>query len=313
MGQSRREFLTAAPAGLWAAATIAGSSNTKNDPRAGGGFKGSVCFFSKHLPDTTWRELARRVKRMGFEGVDLTVRTGGHVVPEKGAEDLPRAVAAIRDEGLEVPMITTELVSATHSTASPILSAAGKHGIPFFKPGYYKYSFVDVRKELEQAGSDFRGLAELGTRHGLQAGFHNHAAYVGAPVWDVAPIIESMDPRWVGYYFDIRHAMAEGGGGAWKIATHLVSRRLKMIAVKDFYWEKSPKGWGERNCALGEGMVDWKYFFSVLASSGFHGPVSLHLEYDIPGNTAAARQENTMIAAQRDLEFLKARIAEAYS
>src|SRR3989454_10731406 len=85
MGQSRREFLTAAPAGLWAAATIAGSSNTKNDPRAGGGFKGSVCFFSKHLPDTTWRELARRVKRMGFEGVDLTVRTGGHVVPEKGA------------------------------------------------------------------------------------------------------------------------------------------------------------------------------------------------------------------------------------
>jgi len=62
-----------------------------------------VCFFSKHLPDTTWRELARRVKRMGFEGVDLTVRTGGHVVPEKGAEDLPRAVAAIRDEGLRLP------------------------------------------------------------------------------------------------------------------------------------------------------------------------------------------------------------------
>ena len=90
MGQSRREFLTAAPAGLWAAATIAGSSNTKNDPRAGGGFKGSVYFFSKHLPDTTWRELAQRVKRLGFHGVDLTVRTGGHVLPEKGAESALR-------------------------------------------------------------------------------------------------------------------------------------------------------------------------------------------------------------------------------
>ena len=74
MGQSRREFLTAAPAGLWAAA-LAGSSNAKNDPHAGGGFKGKLCFFSKHLPDTTWRELAQRVKRMGFQGIDLTVLT----------------------------------------------------------------------------------------------------------------------------------------------------------------------------------------------------------------------------------------------
>ena len=45
-------------------------------------------------------------------------------MPERAAEDLPKAVAAIRAEGLEVPMITTALVAADDPTAVPILSTA---------------------------------------------------------------------------------------------------------------------------------------------------------------------------------------------
>ena len=120
-------------------------------------------------------------------------------------------------------------------------------------------------------------------------------------MWDVVPIIDALDPRWAGYYFDVRHAVVEGGDGGWRAALNLVAPRLKMIAVKDFFWEKGPKGWQQRNCPLGEGMVDWKAFFAALARSGFHGPVSLHLEYEIPGATPAAQQENTLAAAARDL------------
>ena len=93
-----------------------------------------------------------------------------------------------------------------------------------------------------------------------------------------------------------------------------VAGRLKMIAVKDFYWEKSPtKGWQEKNCPLGHGMVDWKYYLRALARAGFQGPISLHLEYPIPGATAAAREENTLSAARRDLGFLKAWLREVYA
>jgi sugar phosphate isomerase/epimerase len=59
-------------------------------------------------------------------------------------------------------------------------------------------------------------------------------------------------------------------------------------------------------------MVNWKAYFALLAQAGFHGPVSLHLEYDIPGATAAARQEQTLAAASRDLAFVRAGLAEAY-
>jgi len=59
-------------------------------------------------------------------------------------------------------------------------------------------------------------------------------------------------------------------------------------------------------------MVDWKAYFKALRDANFRGPISLHLEYEIPGAATAAQEENTLAAAQRDFEFLKARLQEAY-
>jgi sugar phosphate isomerase/epimerase len=275
-------------------------------------FKGTLCLFSKHLPQLNWQQLGQTVKKFGFGGVDLTVRPQGHVLPERAAEDLPKAVAAIREAGLTVPMISTGLLSAKEPTAKPILQTAGKLRIPYCKPGYYKYAFANVRNELDKAMTDFTSLAELSQECGVQLGFHNHEGYIGAPLWDVASVIDGMQPKWVGYYFDIRHAVAEGGGAGWKIALNLVAPRIKMIAVKDSYPEKTSKGWKQKNCPLGAGAVDWKAYFATLKQANFHGPISLHIEYDIAGKTPAERDDNTMGAIQRDLEFLKARVNEAY-
>jgi sugar phosphate isomerase/epimerase len=310
---SRRKFLEASTAAAYvAAAGLSRTAAASPDSSSPGPYRGKLCFFSKPLPEMDWRRLAESAKRVGFDGIDLTVRPEGHVRPERAAEDLPKAVEVIRAAGLDVPMITTDLVSAADPAAPGILSTAGKLSIPFYKPGYYQYDFVDVRRELARAGERFRGLAELGKQCRMQVGYHNHEGYIGAAVWDMASVIEPLDPRWVGYYFDVRHATAEGGVGGWKIATNLVAPRLKMVAVKDFYWEKTAKGWIDQNCPLGEGMVDWKYYFKALARAGFHGPISLHLEYDIPGATTAAKEDHTLEAVKRDLEFLKARLREAY-
>jgi sugar phosphate isomerase/epimerase len=301
MTQNRREFIKSASA----FAAVSMLPNTA-------GFNGDICFFSKHLPAMDWTRLAQAVKKLGFGGIDLTVRPGGHVPPERAAEDLPKAVAAIRDEGLRVPMITTALTSAGDPAAKATLSTAGKLSIPFFKPGYYKYSFADVRGELQKAMNEFRSLTEISKQSGVQCGFHNHEGNIGAQLWDVAQTIDQLDPKWVGYYFDIRHAVAEGGVAGWKIALNLAAPRIKMIAVKDSYWEKSSKGWRQVNCPLGQGMVDWKAYFKALRQADFHGPISLHLEYEIPGATKAAQEDNTLVVAQRDFEFLKARLQEAY-
>src|SRR5579864_7090170 len=98
---SRRRLLQASFAAAMSTAATASSS-----------FRGDLCLFSKPVPQLNWNELAQAVKAAGFGGIDLTVRKRGHVNPERVKEDLPKAVEAIRAEGLKVPMITTELLSA---------------------------------------------------------------------------------------------------------------------------------------------------------------------------------------------------------
>src|ERR1035441_7461203 len=208
---SRRKFLQVSSAAVWAAAAPV-AAHAEALPRARGPFRGAFCLFSKAVPQLSWQELAQSAKRAGFGGIDLTVRGAGHVLPQRVVEELPRAVAAIRAEGLDVPMITTELVAADDPTAVPILSTAGKLSIPFLKPGYAHYKFVDVRKELEEASNQLRGLVALAQKFGVQVGYHNHSGYIGAPIWDVARVIDTLDPKWAGYYFDLLHATAEGGG-----------------------------------------------------------------------------------------------------
>jgi L-ribulose-5-phosphate 3-epimerase len=266
----------------------------------------SLCFFSKHLPDLEWSDLGRAVKDAGFDGVDLTVRAKGHVLPEKAATDLPRALDAIKAHGVTVPMVTTELKSANDPTARPLLKAAASNGVRYFKVGYWLYTpNGDVRAQVASVGEDLRGLAALAREYGIELGFHNHAAYVGAALWDIAPAIDKLDPKWAGFYFDPRHAVAEGGGGAWKAAMALVSSRLKMVAIKDFFWEQTPKGWRIHDCPLGEGMVDWSAVASALSAAKFTGPISLHLEYDIPGATPQERTKRTLDAAIKDLGYAR--------
>ncbi|MGA2985642.1 MAG: sugar phosphate isomerase/epimerase family protein [Terriglobia bacterium] len=315
---SRREFVQASCAAAWACAVP--HSSAVAFPPAREPFRGTFCLFSKAVPQLTWQELGRSAKRAGFGGIDLTVRDEGHVLPPRVVEDLPKAVAAIRGEGLEVPMITTELTSADDPAARPILSTAAKLSIPFFKPGYYQYKFVDVRKELEQAGQQFRGLAHLAQQEGIQVGFHNHSGNLGAPIWDISQVMDTLDPKWAGYYFDLEHATIEGGLAGWKIAANLVMPRMKMMAIKDFYWQKSDTGeWGVRNVHLGEGMCNYKEFLRMAAQGGFHGPISLHLEYQTPGvsddeGRALSRENDgeVMASAHRDLDTLKSLVQEAY-
>jgi L-ribulose-5-phosphate 3-epimerase len=287
--------------GEWGAAAVAPGSKRR------------FCFFSKHLPDLAWSDLAAATIDMGFDGIDLTVRPRGHVLPERVAEDLPRAADAIKAKGTTISMISTELTSASQPAAAAIFAAAGKVGVPVIKVGYWKYAFADVRAEVAAMGRDLAGLAALAKRHGVTLGVHNHQGNVGSALWDIAPHIDRLDAEAIGYYFDPRHAFAEGGGVGWKAATLLAAPRLKMISVKDLVWAKGEKGWATQHCPIGEGMVDWAWFATTITRSAFVGPISVHLEYKVPGATPEEVRRNTMQAARRDLAFITRQFADVPS
>lgn len=265
----------------------------------------TVCIFSKHLSKIEYTDLGAIAKELGFDGVDLTVRPGGHVNPQMTAVDLVRAIESIRGAGIDVPMITTSLTSPNDPTARPILALSGRSKVSFFKLGYWKYApGQDILGQLANVRRDVYGLVSIGRQYGIGAGFHNHSGYnVGEAVWDTQNIIGEMDPRWVGFYFDPCHATAEGGEAGWDISLRLALPRLKMVAIKDFYWAKVNGKWIMQMCPLGEGMVNWQKFFATIARAGFTGPISMHMEYT---------PKDELNAIRKDLEFLRKQLHVAY-
>src|SRR5690242_16019575 len=95
LSPSRREMLAAAAAALASRSSRAEETNGKL----------KICVFSKHFQWTDVTEAAAMAAQIGFDGVDLTVRKGGHVLPENVERDLPKAVETVHKAGLATPMI----------------------------------------------------------------------------------------------------------------------------------------------------------------------------------------------------------------
>ena len=301
---SRRQVLSAA------ASVAAISAAPLPDKPA----KPTLCLFSKHLPHLGYKEMATTLKQMGFAGVDLTTRPKGHVLPENVERDLPRVHEALAAEGVSIPMITTGLLSRNDPSARPMLYTAAKLGIPYFKIGYYK--FKDVPKldsYLTQVKADVESLAAIAQHAGITGGFHNHSgAYVGSSLWDHWWVLRDTDPAAVGFYYDPCHATIEGGDAGWEIGFHRVKSKLKMVACKDFFWQKVNGKWNATMCPLGEGMVNYPKFFQMLKASGFTGPISLHVEYKIEAPTESQRIEREMAAIERDYKYLRSQYDAVY-
>ena len=161
-----------------------------------------------------------------------------------------------------------------------------------------------IAARVAEVRRDVEGLAAQARAYGVTAGFHNHSgAYVGEAVWDGRAILEGLDEKWIGYYFDACHATAEGGEAGWNIALRMALPRVKMVALKDFYWVKTGGQWVMQMCPMGEGMVKWAEVFGLLAGARFAGPISVHIEYE---------PTDVLGAVARDLEFAKKQIAAAY-
>lgn len=259
--------------------------------------KPMLCLFSKHAAKLNYQELGKYSKQVGFDGVDLTVRPAGHVLPERVAEDLPVAMAVLENSGLKVPMITTGLLNPKAPETTAALRKAGDLKIPYWKPGYWRYQTakdgtVDLDRKLAEVQNALGGFAALSRLYNVCCGMHNHSgSYVGAPVWDTWQLIQFMDANHLGFYFDPAHATAEGGAWTWSASLEVALRRLKMVAVKDFYWEKKNGKWAMKWCPLGQGMVDWPAVLKRMALAKFTGPLTLHVEYENPDELKAVAED----------------------
>jgi sugar phosphate isomerase/epimerase len=243
--------------------------------------------FSKMLQSLSVAEAGRTIRELGFDGVDLTVRPGGHVEPSEVATALPEAVRRLQDEGLTVPMITTAIVSHEEPHAAAIFETAASCGIPRLKLGYWQYrGFGSIRALIHEARRALDGIESLAGRTGVQGCLHNHSGdYLTANAAVTAQFLEDRDPKRMGAYVDPGHLTIEGGVSGWKIGLDLLSPWISLLAAKSLGWERSEDPetrevrWRSKMVPLREGTVRWREVFALLREISFDGTVSVHSEY----------------------------------
>ncbi len=258
-----------------------------------------VCVFSKHLQFLDYPALAKTCREIGLDGVDLTVRRGGHVLPERVAEDLPRAAEAIRAEGLDIPMITTRFQSGTDDDLEAVLRTASELGIKYFRIGGHRYDTNgDPLAQLKQVEADLRSLSALAEHYDMTAGYHNHSGsnYVGAPLWDLLRVYESVGSAHLGSNLDLGHATVEGAYGDWQITTRALAAHTRMVAVKDFVFDDRKPRW----VPLGKGVVETTEMLRILRKAGFAGPISLHCEYRVASDAVMIEQLRRGVVTLRE-------------
>ena len=279
-----------------------------------------VAIFSKHLHFLQGDELAKSAAEIGFDGLDLTVRKGGHVEPERVRQELPGLVATIRRHGLEVPMVTTDIADAETPFAEDIVRTAAELGIRHYRFGAFKYALDQpYPKQLDAFKPRLARLAALNQRYQSCAMYHTHSGVgaVGSSIWDLHEIMDGLDPARVGMNYDVSHATIEGGLGGWINSFHICGAHLRGIAVKDFIWEKNARGrWAPEFQPLGTGMVRFPEFFSMVAAANFSGPLQIHFEYPLGGANNGARKltippSEVFAAMKRDLGELRKYLAQA--
>jgi len=281
-----------------------GSKNSVNN-----GLK--VHLFSKHLQFLNYTEMSEAAAEMGFDGLDLTVRPKGHVLPEMVTVDLPKAVAAMKSYGLTPKMITTNVLDYENEEHKIVLETASKLGFTHYRTGWLTYPEDRTISESQAIyKQQFKNLEVLNKKLGLIGCYQNHAGkHVGAPIWDLPPILSITNNENLGCQYDIRHAVVEGGS-SWELGLRLIKPFIKTIVIKDFKWGKVDGKWKPVNTPLGEGMVDFKRYFSLLKKYQINVPVSLHLEYDLGGaehgsTKLSINKEEVFKQMKKDLHYLR--------
>ncbi|WP_437206017.1 sugar phosphate isomerase/epimerase family protein [Planctomicrobium sp. SH664] len=293
----RRHFLAQSAA---AAGAMLLSPQIQAAPKAAEANPIPICGFVKFVQQLSYSQLADQMAEMGFNGIEATARANGLFEPERAAEELPKLVDALKKNGLEVTILTTNVNRADEKSAT-LLKTAAALGVKRYRMQYYRYDLTKpVWPQLQELKSVVKDLAAMNAELGVTGLYQNHAgaSYVGAPLWDLRELLDGISPSQVASAYDIRHATMEGGS-TWLTSWNMIQPYLGAVFVKDFKWN----GRRPEEVALGKGVID-PAFFAMLNVSKFAGPLSLHVEYLPKGNLA----EN-LDALRTDIETLRKLLA----
>jgi sugar phosphate isomerase/epimerase len=272
---SRRDFIGKTAAG---AAAAAFSPCVIHSALAAEEWSPPIVVFSKVFQPLSlnFDDAAAVTAEAGLDGVDVPLRPGGEILPEHAKDELPRYVQAMHKQKLQLPLLTTAILSISSPHAEEILRTAKRFGVQYYRLGFIDRE-GDAKKQVNEFKAKLKDIAAMNKAIGIGGLIQNHSPaghgnYLGGDLSDMRDIVSDFDPAQIGVAFDIGHAIIVHKED-WRPRFEALKSHVKVAYVKDAKMEG-------RWVPFGEGDVGHLGYFKLLKEMGYNAPISMHIEFD---------------------------------
>jgi sugar phosphate isomerase/epimerase len=258
--------------------------------------------FTKPWQDLSLEDLGKLVRSLGFDGVELAVRTGYQVEPEKVSSGLKEAVRILRDQGVAISSIAGP-------TDEPTIAACGENGIPIIRICQGVDLDVGYLESEKKIRNEYDKLIPALEAAGVSIGVQNHCGNMIASAIGIMHLIEKYDPRHISAVLDPAHCAVDGETEemaldiVWshlslinfKSASH---RRINRITAQEAEWEIL---W----TTAPHSGYSWRKMVSLLRKRNYRGDICLPAEYSRPDGGGQLMGEDVIPSLTYDINYLK--------
>lgn len=247
--------------------------------------------------------VAKQIKALGFDGVELPVRDGFRVEPKRIATQLPEAVKVFGAYGLRVGAIAAEADEAT-------IAAVGESGIPILRIMTPIPSGEQYLSYIDQTRRHWDTLLAALERHRVTLGVQNHSNRYITDALGLHHAISGYDPELVGAVWDPVHNSVQGDN--LDLSLEMLLPWLCMVNMKSAFWRRCDAPEAEqarwRTCwtTCRQGMTDWRAVIADLIKHGYEGDISHSAEYSPPDfNATELDSESLLPMLIEDFTYIK--------
>jgi sugar phosphate isomerase/epimerase len=234
-------------------------------------------------------EIGQAANELGFDGIDLLIRSGFSVVPDDAATQIPQAVEKLKQHGQSVPMATTDLTDPQAFPAEQVLQACADAGIGLIRLGYWKYDGSTPYEQVREAArKQLDQLTTLAEKANVTLAIQLHGGTIHASGASTRALLEDRDPRRIAAYPDPGNQAVQSGREDWRLTLDLLGPWLVAVGVKNGGWfpagidETGQRRWQSDWLGLADGMVPWADILTHLAGREFDGLLTFHSHYELP-------------------------------
>lgn len=236
-------------------------------------------------------ELGKFVKKLGFDGIELPVRPGYQVEPERVEKELPRAAAILADCGVRIGSIAGPTDERT-------IAACAQARVPIIRicvivnGNYFK-----VEAEVQR---DFDRVVPSLEKHRVAIGVQNHCGMDVGSAMAVHHLIEKYSPRHVCAVWDPAHCALDGEEP--EMAADILWSHLRLVNLKNVFRlrvngpEAETAEWKLYWTTARHGFASWPRVAAILKERGYEGDVCLTAEYSDERSVARLIAEDIAFA-----------------